>query len=405
MSESQPSSSSLFSGLGLQSVINARGTVTRLGGAPMSSAVVAAMVEASGWTVSLEALHATACRQLAARCGTEAALVTCGAAAGLMLGAAAIMARYDLPRMERLPDTRGMAHEFLVARSQRNGYDHAVRAAGARLREVGMDEWTSGAGVRRVELSDYQTAIRSRTAGIFYVLDAPTRPPLADVVRMAHAQGLPVLVDAAAQWGSRAEVAAIVESGADLIVFSGGKALGGPQATGILCGTRSLVGSAFLQMIDLDEHLQHWSPPEEFIDRNQLSGLPRQGIGRMLKVSKEQIAGLLRAVEECTDERLASRTKQWMDWLEAIQSQLTDSNCRVQRVGTQVPRLEIQLVGNRAPERADRICQALMHETPPIYLGHGLLDSGRLTVDPACLDASVVTHLGQRLRDALATHG
>ncbi len=370
----------------------------------MSRGVVEAMAEASRWTVSLEELHAAASRRLSERCGTESALVTCGASAALMLGAAAILAGWNVHRMERLPDTRGMAHEFLVARSHRNGYDHAVRAAGARLREVGMDEWTSGAGVRGVELSDYQAAIGSRTAGIFYVLDDHARPALGDVVRLAHAHQLPVLVDAAAHWGSRREVDSIIETGADLVAFSGGKALGGPQATGILCGQRSLVGSAFLQMIDLDEHREHWSPPPEFVDQDQLLGLPRQGIGRMLKVSKEQIAGLLQAVDECTDEHLAEKTRRWRGWLEQIQSVLPSTACRSEMVGTRVPRLEIQLLATDAANSAHRICRLLMQESPPIYVGHGQLHRGLLTIDPACLDAASVPRLGQRLSDLLTNH-
>src|SRR6185436_3434636 len=94
----------------------------------------------------------------------------------------------------------------------------------------------------------------------------------------------------------RANLRIIVATGADLVCFSGGKAIRGPQATGILCGRRDLVGAAALQMLDLDDHDELWEPPPEFIDRSRLPGIPRHGIGRALKVSKEQIVALLTAL-------------------------------------------------------------------------------------------------------------
>src|SRR5205085_438404 len=159
---------------------------------------------------------------------------------------------------------------FVVAREQRNGYDHAVRAAGARLVEVGFNEVVAGAGVRRVEAWEYAAAFGPMTAGVLYVYDARARPPLAEVVARAHARGLPVLVDAAGELPPRSNLRAILATGADLVAFSGGKAIRGPQATGLLCGRRDLVGAAALQMLDLDDHPDLWEPPEELIDRRRL---------------------------------------------------------------------------------------------------------------------------------------
>src|SRR5206468_6156536 len=116
---------------------------------------------------------------------------------GLMLGAAAILTGYDLGRMERLPDCEGFPHEFVIAREQRNGYDHAVRAAGASLVEVGFHEIVAGAGVRRAEAWEFEAAFGPMTAGVLYVHDVRARPPLVEVVARAHARGVPVLVDAA----------------------------------------------------------------------------------------------------------------------------------------------------------------------------------------------------------------
>src|SRR5205823_11357043 len=106
-------------------------------------------------------------------------IVTSGASAALTLGAAAILAGYDLGRMEKLPHTEDFPHEFVVAREQRNGYDHAVRAAGARLVDVGFHEVVAGAGVRRAEAWEFEAAFGPKTAGILYVYDAQGQPPLA----------------------------------------------------------------------------------------------------------------------------------------------------------------------------------------------------------------------------------
>src|SRR5882757_7487027 len=119
----------VYEELGLQPIINASGSVTRLGGAPMPEAVLEAFCAAARECVPLDQLQGVASRVIAEATGAEAGLVTSGAAAGLMLGAAAILTGYDLGRMERLPHCEGFPHEFVIAREQRNGYDHAVRAA------------------------------------------------------------------------------------------------------------------------------------------------------------------------------------------------------------------------------------------------------------------------------------
>src|SRR5205809_8085744 len=121
--------------------------------------------------------------------------------------------------MEKLPHTGGFPHEFVVAREHRSGYDHAVRAAGAKLVEVGFHEIVAGAGVRRVEAWEYEAAFGPSTAGVLYVYDPQSRPPLAEVVARAHARGLPVLVDAAGELPPRSNLRDILASGADLVAF------------------------------------------------------------------------------------------------------------------------------------------------------------------------------------------
>ena len=110
-----------------------------------------------------------------------------------------------------------------------------------------------------------------------------------------HAHGLPVIVDAAAQLPPRDNLRRFIAAGADLVLFSGGKAIGGPQSSGILAGRRDLIGSALVQMMDMDVHPQTWSA-SPLIDRSALRGIPHHGIGRGFKVGKEEIAGLLTAL-------------------------------------------------------------------------------------------------------------
>src|SRR5260370_17010608 len=128
----------IYERLGVRTIINGQGPATRLSGGIMPAEVAQAMVEASRNCVDIAELQAAASRTIAEATGAEAGLVTSGAAAGLMLGTAACVTGLDPGKMNRLPDTTGMKDEVVVARSQRNFYDHAVRAAGVRLIEVGI---------------------------------------------------------------------------------------------------------------------------------------------------------------------------------------------------------------------------------------------------------------------------
>ncbi len=393
---------SIFNKWGLEPIINASGAVTRLGGAPMPEAVLEAFCAAARESVPLDLLQAAASRAIAAATGAEAGLVTAGAAAALTLGTAAILTGYDPGRMERLPHCDGFPHELVVAREQRNGYDHAVRAAGARLVEVGFNEVVAGAGVRRTEAWEYEAAFGPLTAGVLYVHDVQARPPLAEVVARAHRRGLPVLVDAAGELPPRSNLRDLLAAGADLVAFSGGKAIRGPQATGLLCGRRDLVGAAAVQMLDMDDHYELWEPPPDFIDKERLGGIPRHGIGRALKVSKEQIAALLTALKLFTAgayaaERIAHRRR-----LEQVAAALAalPVRCRVQvpADGESLPLLEIALDG---PAAALEACRRLRHGQPPVYVGHGLLNEGKLMVNPLHLNEERMAVLARRLAEEL----
>jgi L-seryl-tRNA(Ser) seleniumtransferase len=396
---------SIYDDWGLAPIINASGAVTRLGGAPMPEAVLQAFCAAARESVPLDELQAVASRALAEATGAEAGLVTSGAAAALTMGAAAILAGYDLGRIERLPCCEGFPDELVVAREQRNGYDHAVRAAGARLVEVGFNEIVAGAGVRRTEAWEYEAAFGPRTAGVLYVYDPGARPPLAELVARAHARGLPVLVDAAGELPPRANLRAIVAAGADLVAFSGGKAIRGPQATGILCGCRDLVGAAAVQMLDLDDHYELWEPPPELIDKSRLGGIPRHGIGRALKVSKEQIIALLTALRLFTsgayDDELPAQRRR----LEQIAAGLEGLPVRCRLIvpadGQSLPLLEVALDEGGVGRSALEVCRSLRRGRPSVHVGHGLLHEGKLLVNPLHLNDERVATLARRLREEL----
>lgn len=389
----------VYEELGIRPIINAAGALTRLGGAPMPAEVLHAFTEAAGQCVPLDHLQDAASRIIAEITGAEAGIVTSGAAAALTLGAAAILTGFDPGRMEQLPRCEGFPHHFVVAREQRNGYDHAVRAAGARLIDVGFHEIVANAGVRRVETWEYETAFGNDTVGVLYVLADDSRPPLREVVAAAHRHGLAVLVDAAGELPPRRNLREIVAAGADLVAFSGGKAIRGPQATGILCGRRDLVGPAALQMLDMDDHPELWAPPA-FIDAKRLIGLPRHGIGRGFKVSKEQIVALLVALRQFAagdyDEVIAG----YRPRLERLAHALHDLPLRCTLLdrddGESFPRLEIALQVD-----AFAVCRRLRAGDPPIYVGHGRLAEGRLIINPLHLDDSSIDVLARRLRQEL----
>ncbi|HJN10698.1 MAG TPA: aminotransferase class V-fold PLP-dependent enzyme [Pirellulaceae bacterium] len=394
----------VYESLGLTPVINASGAVTRLGGAPMPKTVLDAFQEAAGDWVPLDRLQAAACKMISQVTGTESGIVTAGSAAALTLGTAAIMARMDPGKMERLPQTDGFANEFVVAREHRNGYDHAVRAAGARFVEVGYNEITAGAGVRRVEAWEYEAAFTERTAGVFYVYLDNSAPPLEEVVKAAHRHELPVLVDAAGELPPRSNLMLASATGADLIAFSGGKAIRGPQSSGILCGRRDLIGSAALQMLDMDDHFELWEPPSTLFDADQLVGAPRHGIGRAMKVSKEEIVALTAALALFANGGYDDEIPAQLARLQSIADKLGQGDIEFQLHespnGESSPILEVY-VSDARNVTAVEVCRNLRKGTPPIYVSHGKLSQGILVVHPLCMTDAGADSLADRLLEEL----
>ena len=218
---------------------------------------------------------------------------------------------------------------------------------------------------------------------------------------MAHEHELPVLVDAAGELPPRSNLKGIPATGADLVSFSGGKAIRGPQSTGILCGRRALISSAALQMLDMDDHPELWYPPEELIDRSQFTGIPRHGIGRGLKVSKEEIVALLTALDLFDSGKFDRQLIGFRRLLQTVADSLSQAraDCRMVEPSThdRWPVLEITVDSSTLGRSAMDVCRALRTGTPPVYVGHVGLREGIVQINPVCLTDAVTPVLITRL--------
>ena len=398
--------SNVYERLGVPTIINAKGTATRVSGAPMPAEIAAAMREATQHCVDMAELQGRASEIIAEATGAEAGMVTAGASAGLLLGTAACLAGLDPARMNRLPDTAGMRDEVVVVRSQRNFYDHAVRAAGARLVEVGLPDRFSGAGVRDAEAWEIEDAIGERTACVFYVAQPSSRPSLSAVAEVAHEKGVPVLVDAAAQLPPVGNLGRFFREGADLVSFSGGKAILGPQGSGILCGRRDLVASALLQNLDQDIFFEQWRPPRALFAGLNLRGLPQHGIGRSCKVGKEQIVALLTALRLFVDEDIGTRNRRCLTRLQAIEAHLAPEIACGVRIEESADGEEPLLVLDVSPRpdgpSAFELVIALQDGSPAVHVDPSFVDEGRVAMRALCLKDDEAPVVARRVNEVLA---
>lgn len=341
----------IYEEIGVRPLINALSTYTRLGGSIMPPEVVAAMREAATAHVDLVELQTKVGAEIARLTRNEAAYVSAGAAAGLVLATAACVAGDDpraiaqLPDLARLVET-GLKNEVVVHKSHRNGYDHAVRQVGVKLVEIG-----DGLGASPPAL---EAAINSRTAAVFWFQGAMTRPgdiPLAQVIEIAHAAGVPVVVDAAAQLPPVENLWRFTEMGADLAIFSGGKDLHGPQSAGLILGKRARVEACALH------------------------GNPFGGIGRPMKVGKEELAGVLAAVRwylgldhAARNARFESIVAEWCTALNQIPG-VAARRSFPNGAGQPVPRAYVTLDSQAVGLTGTAVAQALLAGNPSIAVG------------------------------------
>ncbi|WP_192258571.1 hypothetical protein [Mesorhizobium caraganae] len=377
----------IFEYFGIPVVINACGTNTRLSNGIMAPEVARAMAAASFACVNLVDLQAASSRVISDITGAEAGIVTCGASAAVLLGAAACMAGLDPAAMNQLPDADGLRHEFIVIRSQRNMYDRAIRVAGGTVKEIGIPDRYSGTGVRDVLPWEIEAALSERTTAIYYLAQPQSLPPLGAIVEVARAAQIPVIVDAAAQLPPAENLRRFIAEGADLVAISGGKALGGPPASGLLFGREKLISSALIQMIDLDLAPEQWTCTGEFRSLSQMRGLPHHGVGRSCKVGKQEVIGLLMALRMFVAESSETRTDRWVSRLEAVLAALpagADYRAEIVPSGSKpgLPLLKLQFPSS---ERAAEVDGKLRVHLPPVHLDASRVRQGVLAVNPIAL--------------------
>jgi uncharacterized pyridoxal phosphate-dependent enzyme len=252
----------IYSKLGIKPLINGQGTYTALGGSIMPPEVVEAMAQAATCFVSIPELQAKAGARIASLLGVPAAMVTAGAASAISVGTAACMARNAAGALEHLPATDGLKNEIIIQKAHKCGYEPQILLVGAKL------VWVESQ-------AELEGSINDKTAMMFFL---NRYEPLGQIKREAwvaigREHGIPLFNDAAADIPPVGRFAEYVRQGFDLVAFSGGKALRGPQSAGLLLGRPDLIA----------------------IGQNVMS--PHLGIGRGMKVGKEEIMGLLAAVE------------------------------------------------------------------------------------------------------------
>lgn len=401
---------SVYERFGVKPIINVAGPATRYGGALMEREALEAMDEAARESVRFDELEAAASKVIAEVTHAEAGIVTAGASAALTLGTAASIAGFDVAKMNRLPDTASVPNEVIMPWHQICGYDHAIRAAGARIIGVGIpNDTTPPQEVNITSRWDIESAIGSNTAAIAYAPRPGSHPPLEEVVEIAKRYNIPVIVDAAAEVPPMENLHRFSDMGVDLVCISGGKGIRGPQASGILCGRRDLIGSALLQMLDMaGESFDKWHPPASLIPKEKLAGKPEHGIGRGMKASKEAIIGLLVALRNLTEEKHAKKAEYSKQLLEGIQARLKGT------AGVEVgiaegicgyPMLKVKLDEKIVGQSAYDVARKLKEGDPSIYIENRdrYLQKGLVVIHSINMDEGVARIVGDRLYGAIST--
>jgi L-seryl-tRNA(Ser) seleniumtransferase len=371
--------SGVYEQLSVTPLINARGNNTVLGGSTPSARVRRAILEAEGSYVDMQQLLERSGAVIANLIGAEAAYVTCGAAAALALGTAACMAGADADRIARLPDTRGLANIVLIQAGHHYHYEHVVTVPGATLVEVGDARGTTA--------DQLTAALAGNVATILFPahLDgAPGTLPLREVLSIAHARGIPVLVDAAGRVYPLDRFHSYTRAGADLVAF-GAKYLGALNASGILCGRRDLVEAAALHGFIGFETLT-WG----------------KSFGRPLKVDRQTIVAVVTALQEWLETDHEARIAGYEKRLEAMASELDGapgvSLSIVHDEGASPRLLRLALDPEHARTDATGLAEALLSGSPAIAVGR---DADAITINPVTLreadDGRVVSRLGELL--------
>src|SRR6266478_57453 len=309
------STGNVYEELGVTSVINGQGTMTYLGGSLPRPEVEAVMALAAQHFVPIVELEVAAGKricQLLKLPPEYDAIVTCGAAAGMQSGLAGILTGNNPKFIEQLPDLTGMKSEVIIQKSHRNPFDHQLRSTGAKLVEVETRE-------------DVRKTVNPKTAMMHFTnfANAAGQIKVEEWAKLAKELHVPSFIDAAADTPPVSHLWDYTVMGYDLAAFSGGKAIRGPQCAGLLIGRKDLVAYALLNN----------SPHEDTLGRSQ-------------KVGKEEIIGMIKALESYLKEDHDALAKEWWRRLDSISAEITritgvSTSFSVPDIANHVPHLEI----------------------------------------------------------------
>lgn len=374
------SSSDIYETLGIRPIINAGGHMTVLGGSVLSPEVREAMESANTAYTLMDDVFDGAGKAIAGMLGTGGGLVTSGCYAALVQGAAAILAGDDAERIQQLPDTTGMKDEFLIQKATRYRYDRSVTVPGGKLVEVGDDDSCTTQQLR--------DAIGPQTAGILYFAAGerfPNTVSLPDAIDIAHAAGLPILVDAAAEIYPLERMRRVATSGADLVCF-GGKYLGSGNSTGILCGSGEFVSMARL---------------------NGFNGFEtgNNSIGRGYKVDRQEVIGTTIALRHWLDADHEQRLQVQSDRIAQISAGLAgvpgvnaDNMWEEDGEGPWM-RLSVNWDEGEKGRTAAEVSEALQNGTPAIFCR---TDPGSLHIAVHTLQECETETVLRRLQEELS---
>src|SRR6266571_78856 len=332
------SPSSLYARLGVKPVINGVGVVTVLGGSIMPPEVVRAMEEASRYFIPLPELEKKVGERIAELLKAPAAMVTCGAASAIAVGAAACLSQGDPAKLRQLPNRDGIRFEVIQQKSHRSGYEHQMELCGAKIVTVET----------RQEL---EAAINERTGMMFFLNKGEPNGEIksGEFVKIGRDRGVPTMNDAASDATPKENLWKYTGQGFDLVIFSGGKALRGPQSSGLLLGRKDLIEASFPAMS------------------------PFGGIGRGMKVGKEELCGLLAAVElylkvdhEAEYRELEARVASIRAALKGIAGVETDRHVPV--IANEVPHVTVQWDESAKGLSSQQVSEKLMAGDPPIHV-------------------------------------
>ncbi len=359
-----------YAALGVRPFINCCSVRTMHGGSLMLPQVREAIDAASRRFVNLDELMEAAGRRIAELTGAEWGIVTCGSAAAVALGTAACVAGNDPVKMVRLPFTDGMVNRVIIPTKQRFAYDQAVRMIGCHIVEIDTREELDRALDEPVAMvcllgkQEHLSAVR-----------------LEEIASVCRPRGIPIMVDAASEHIERPSP--WLARGADLVIYSGGKFLRGPQTSGLLLGSKPLVEAAW---------------------RN---GSPHQALGRPMKVSKEDIVGVVAALEYWFGERdEAAERRKWdsdlatiaerFGALDGVRGELLEPS------GVdKVPRLKVVWDRPRFPLDGLGLRQAVLDGEPRIMLDDNSATDNSLAIDPFQLQPGEAAQVGDAIVVAL----